>query len=235
MIRKLNTGGDANAASIDPILPIDMTSVVTSAVKPVVASAAAVAAIAYIGIGSNMQNPIQQIKRAYAEINEIEGTTLTKASSFYVTSPIGFLAQSDFINAVIAISTSLTPQQLLKALLDIEAKHHRLRINRNGPRTLDLDILLFDQQQLSSPALTLPHPRAHLRAFVLHPLFEIAPHLLIPGQSAIRSLLESVADQQIRRLLDEENVADEIAEMDGVSLKNGQTRSNNTPIVNHEI
>jgi 2-amino-4-hydroxy-6-hydroxymethyldihydropteridine diphosphokinase len=156
----------------------------------------------YIGLGSNMHDPIQQIQLAYQEIDDINSTSLIKVSSFYATAPVGYVEQQDFINAAIEVSTTLSPQELMQALLEIEARHERVREIKNGPRTLDLDILLFNEWRLDEPAIAIPHPRAHKRAFVLYPLHEIAPDLYIPGEGFVKDLLLGVSDQAIRQLQD---------------------------------
>ncbi len=156
----------------------------------------------YIGLGSNMHDPIQQIQQAYQEIDDINNTSLIKVSSFYATAPVGYVEQQEFINAVIEISTTLSPQELMQALLEIEARHNRVREIKNGPRTLDLDILLFNEWRIDEPNLATPHPRAHKRAFVLHPLLEIAPDSYIPGVGFVKDFIDSVSDQVIRKLQD---------------------------------
>jgi 2-amino-4-hydroxy-6-hydroxymethyldihydropteridine diphosphokinase len=161
---------------------------------------------AFIGVGSNLSDPILQVQRAIREIDEIAETTLVNVSSLYESAPIGFAGQNAFINAVVEVETALTPQQLMRALLDIEAWHHRVRAEKNGPRTLDLDILLFSDRQLDSEDVTLPHARAHERAFVLLPLLELAPDIFIPGRGLARQFLPAVQHQQIQRLYDPANV-----------------------------
>ena len=121
-------------------------------------------------------------------------------SSLYRTAPVGNTEQPEFINAVAALETTLAPESLLDALFDIEARFGRIRAEKNGPRTLDLDLLLYNNQQLNLPRLTLPHPRLHLRAFVLYPLAELAPDLQLPGRGSIAAWLPAVANQGISRL-----------------------------------
>jgi len=105
-----------------------------------------------------------------------------------------------FINAVCELETELPPRDLMQALLDIERAHGRVRDRPGGPRTLDLDLLWYDGQVLQEPALTLPHPRLHERAFVLYPLYELAPGLEIPGQGRVEDLLPACASQVVERL-----------------------------------
>ena len=115
--------------------------------------------LAYIGLGSNMAEPAAQVRRARDELMRLPSSHLLAFSSLYRTAPVGRLDQPDFINAVALIETGLTPHELLKALLEIEHRHGRVREHRNGPRTLDLDILMYDDLQCSERHLTLPHPR----------------------------------------------------------------------------
>ncbi len=131
----------------------------------------------YIGLGSNLENPQQQILSAIEQLRAIKNTIIKKCSSLYHTKAIGNESQPDFVNAVIEIETTLSPHELLQQLLIIEQQHGRKRIEKWGPRTLDLDILLFDSIVLTTDELTIPHPRMLERAFVLVPLFEIAPEL----------------------------------------------------------
>lgn len=146
---------------------------------------------AYIGLGSNLDHPAQQIERALAALRELTQTQLVAVSPLYRSSPWGDPDQDDFVNAVAAIDTQLTPHALLRALLAIEQRQGRDRSSgrRNGPRTLDLDLLCFDALVLDEPGLQLPHPRLGERAFVLLPLCDLAPELMIPGQGVVRSLL----------------------------------------------
>jgi 2-amino-4-hydroxy-6-hydroxymethyldihydropteridine diphosphokinase len=155
--------------------------------------------LAYIGLGSNMADPMAQVRQARDELVRLPSSRLLAFSSLYRTAPIGRLDQPDFINAVALIETGLTAHELLKALLEIEHLHGRARGHRNGPRTLDLDILLFDDLQCSDHQLTLPHPRMHQRAFVLHPLFEIAPDCRIAGYGDAAELLRACTGQQLER------------------------------------
>ena len=130
----------------------------------------------------------------------LPGTKLLQCSSLYRTAPVGMTAQPDFINAVCALETSLSATELMQALLGIERAHGRVRDVPGGPRTLDLDLLLYGALAQQTPELTLPHPRLHERAFVLYPLQEIAPGLVIPGRGCIEELLPGVAGQEIEKL-----------------------------------
>ena len=158
--------------------------------------------IAYIGLGSNLEDPQSQLRRAFADIDKLPDTRVDARSSLYRSAPIGLLDQPDFVNAVAKIATKLTPQALLQALLHIEHQHGRERTVRNAPRTLDLDVLLYDELQLHEHGLTIPHPQMHRRAFVLQPLLEIAPDIGIPGVGQARQALQACQDQVLERIAD---------------------------------
>lgn len=132
--------------------------------------------ISYIALGSNLEDPIAHLNEALLEIKALPNTKITQASKFYRTKPIG-PEQPDIINAVIKVETGLAPYDLLHTLQKIELEHGRERIIRFGARTLDLDILLFDDVRMDDVELTIPHPRMQGRNFVLIPLKEIAPDL----------------------------------------------------------
>ena len=157
---------------------------------------------AFIGLGSNREDPCRQLQRAFAAIEKLPGTRLLAQSSLYSSAPLGYTDQSDFVNAVAKIETTLTPGVLLQELLLIEHHHGRERTFRNAPRTLDLDILLYDEVQLHEEGLTVPHPQMHLRAFVLKPLLEIAPDVIIPAIGSATRAMESCLDQSLERLVD---------------------------------
>jgi 2-amino-4-hydroxy-6-hydroxymethyldihydropteridine diphosphokinase len=157
---------------------------------------------AFIGLGSNLEDPRSQLQRAFAELGELPGTCLVAQSSLYRSAPVGYPDQPDFVNAVAKVATSLTPQALLQALLQIEQQHGRERAFRNSPRTLDLDVLLYDDLQLHERGLTIPHPQMHLRAFVLQPLLEIAPDCDIPAVGRAQRALQGCMGQQLERLAD---------------------------------
>lgn len=154
----------------------------------------------FIALGANMAQPAKQVRRAIALLCLLPHTRLVKTSSFYSTTPVGYLEQADFINAVVEISTVLSARELLESLLAIESALGRERQFPNGPRTIDLDILLHGDSRVDQSELTVPHPRMHERAFVLVPLTEIAPDVIIPGHGLARDLLPSVADQSLKRL-----------------------------------
>ncbi len=156
--------------------------------------------IAYVALGANLGDPAATIRAAFGALANLPESRVVHCSSLYRTAPIGNTEQPEFINAVAALETTLAPEALLDALFDIEARFGRIRAEKNGPRTLDLDLLLYNNQQLNLPRLTLPHPRLHLRAFVLYPLAELAPDLQLPGRGSIAAWLPAVANQGISRL-----------------------------------
>ena len=155
---------------------------------------------AYVALGANLGNPRATVLAAFAALANLPESRVARCSSLYRTAPVGILSQPDFVNAVALLETTLAPEALLDALLDIEARFGRIRRERNGPRTLDLDLLLYDDIELDLPRLTLPHPRLHLRAFVLLPLAEVAPDLAIPRRGSVAAWLPAVANQGIVRL-----------------------------------
>ena len=156
--------------------------------------------IAFIGLGSNLDDPRAQVLRALQALGTLPHTRLLARSSLYRSAPVGYLEQPDFINAVAQLETELSPHALLDALLALELKCGRTRDFLNAPRTLDLDVLLYDELRHHEHGLTIPHPQMHLRAFVLHPLLEIAPDCVIPGIGAAADALRQCMDQQLERL-----------------------------------
>lgn len=156
--------------------------------------------VAYIGLGANLDDPVAQVRRALAELASLPHSRRLAASGLYRSKPVGYAAQPDFVNAVAAVATQLPPRVLLQHLLAIETRHGRTRGFRNAPRTLDLDLLLYDGLVMHEPGLTLPHPRMLERAFVLLPLAEIAPDCVIPGQGHIRHHLAPLDGADLHRL-----------------------------------
>ena len=156
--------------------------------------------IAYIALGANLGDPATTVLAAFAALANLPESRVLHCSSLYRTAPVGLADQPEFINAVAKLETTLAPEALLDALHEIEQRFGRVRAERNGPRTLDLDLLLYDDQFIDLPRLTLPHPRLHLRAFVLQPLAEIAPDLAIPGRGTVAAWLPAVANQGIVKL-----------------------------------
>lgn len=150
--------------------------------------------IVYLSLGSNLNNPIEQVKMAIEEIQNTEDIQVLNCSSLYQTPPIG-PAQPDFINAVIQIATPLSPEALLRKTQAIEASHHRVREIHWGPRTLDIDLILFDEETIETENLTIPHRFMHERAFVLVPLLEIEPMLKTPQHGALKTILEGLHDR----------------------------------------
>jgi 2-amino-4-hydroxy-6-hydroxymethyldihydropteridine diphosphokinase len=157
---------------------------------------------AYIGIGSNLEGPEDQVRRAFRELARIPESRLAARSSLYRTAPVGPREQPDYVNAAVRLDTRLTAATLLAELHAIERRHGRVRDgSRWGPRTLDLDLLLFGGAVIDEPGLRVPHPEAANRAFVLVPLAEIAPaDLLIPGRGALGDLLRGCAGEDIRAI-----------------------------------
>lgn len=156
--------------------------------------------LAFVALGANLADPIAQVRAAREALGELPQSTVTGLSSLYRTEPVGIRGQPDFINAVAALHTGLAAGQLLEALFALERRFGRLREFPNAPRTLDLDLLLYDQLVVDSPRLSLPHPRMHLRAFVLAPLVEIAADCRIPGRGLAAAWLTAVSRQRIERL-----------------------------------
>ena len=152
--------------------------------------------LAYVGIGSNLADPRAQVLEAFGALDRLPHTRVVKKSSLYRTMPLGHAAQPDFVNAVAQLETGLPAERLLAELQEIEARHGRRRSFPNAPRTLDLDVLLYGDAVLSLPALTIPHPRMHERAFVLKPLIEISPGL----EERFKDALEACAGQRIERI-----------------------------------
>lgn len=156
--------------------------------------------LAYIGLGSNLENPLQQIKTAIDDLQSLVDINIVSVSSLYQSPPMGPTDQPDYINAVLALETSLNPHQLLDALQSVEQLHGRVRKRHWGERTLDLDILLYGDLILDDERLTIPHPGMHERAFVLYPLAEIAENIEIPGLGALQKILPSCPQGDLRQV-----------------------------------
>ncbi|MCE8017495.1 2-amino-4-hydroxy-6-hydroxymethyldihydropteridine diphosphokinase [Halomonas sp. MCCC 1A17488] len=147
----------------------------------------------YVGLGSNLDDPIDQVRRALDELDSLPLTRRVAASRLYASRPVGPQDQPDFVNAVAHLHTRLSPLALLDQLQALEQRHRRIRERRWGPRTLDLDLLLYGDETLALPRLQVPHREMTSRAFVLLPLLELAPHLQLPDGHRIAALAETLA------------------------------------------
>lgn len=156
---------------------------------------------AWVGIGANLGDARAALKSAHDALCRLPHTTVSAQSSLYRSAPIDATGP-DYLNTVVLLHTRLSPQALLAGLQGIEQAHGRERPYHHAPRTLDLDLLVHGEHRVHTDALTLPHPRLHERAFVLLPLAEIAPGLVIPGRGEVSSLLPAVAGQRIDRLVE---------------------------------
>ncbi|MGN1280713.1 MAG: 2-amino-4-hydroxy-6-hydroxymethyldihydropteridine diphosphokinase [Succinivibrio sp.] len=132
-----------------------------------------------LSLGSNIGDSIQILKDAIADISATDGITDVQVSPFYVTKPVGYLDQDDFTNIAASITTAIPPLKLLQIMQELELKYKRVRLFKNGPRTLDIDLIAYDREIMDSTRLSLPHPRMHERAFVLAPLNDIVPDFII--------------------------------------------------------
>jgi len=155
---------------------------------------------AYIGLGGNLEDPIAQVTGAFQLLGTIPDTQLISKSSLYRSAPFGPVEQPDFVNAVAKIHTSLAAPALLEQLQQIEASQGRIREMHWGPRVLDLDLLLFGDEKIDEPKLTVPHPGIAERNFVLLPLREIAPELLIPGLGCVADIAVNESEPRISRI-----------------------------------
>ena len=155
---------------------------------------------AFVGLGSNLNSPRAQIENAFELLGAIAGTQLIDRSSLYRSSPYGSVVQADFVNAVAHLSTDLDAPSLLRRMQDIEISQGRVRGVHWGPRTLDLDLLVFGDQEIDEQDLTVPHPGIAERNFVLLPLREIAPELDIPGLGCVSDIPVDESEPQISRI-----------------------------------
>jgi 2-amino-4-hydroxy-6-hydroxymethyldihydropteridine diphosphokinase len=146
---------------------------------------------AYVGLGSNLGDREATIRAAVDELDAVDGVAVVAVSSLVDTEPVGYTEQPRFLNGVAALDTTLPARSLLEALLAVEARFGRDRaaVPAGGPRTLDLDLLLYGEAEIDEPGLRVPHPRLHERAFALEPLAELAPDLDLPGKGPILTLL----------------------------------------------
>ena len=153
----------------------------------------------YIGIGSNLDSPKEQVAKAIDELRALPNCVITGVSSLYLSAPVGPSDQPDFINAVAAMLTRISAHELLSALQDIEVAHNRDRSGRRwGPRTLDLDLLVYSTQVIADNILSVPHPRIRERNFVLLPLCELAPHLIVPGSGSVTEMARAISSSNVR-------------------------------------
>lgn len=157
----------------------------------------------YLGLGSNQSDPINQIKNATELIEKIETSKIIKKSSLYESLPVGYLDQPNFINQVISLQTSLSPAELFERFQQIEFQLKRVKKIVNGPRTIDIDILLFNQEIILTNDLTIPHPRMLDRAFVMIPLLEIEPNILVPKISNLKEILGKLDKKTLTKIDDQ--------------------------------
>lgn len=156
-------------------------------------------AIAYIALGSNLHTPLEQLKRALNVLAQLPQTQLMAVSSFYRSKPLGPQDQPDYLNAAVEISTALSPLALLDELQRIENEQGRVRLRRWGERTLDLDILLYGDEIIQTERLTVPHYDMHNREFVIVPLAEIAPNLILPNGQKLAELADRFTVHQMEK------------------------------------
>lgn len=154
--------------------------------------------LAYVGLGANLGDAAGTLRRAAAELAATPGISGLRLSHLYGTAPVDS-SGPDYVNAVVGLHTTLPPLDLLAVMQAIEQRHGRERPYRNAPRTLDLDLLLYGDLAIGLPGLTVPHPRMHMRAFVLRPLMDVAPDLAL-AQGGVTALLARCAGQDVRRL-----------------------------------
>lgn len=159
----------------------------------------------FVGLGSNLDEPRRQIERALFALGALEHTRLLAQSSLYRSAPLGPQDQPFFLNAVAELETLLAPEALLDHLQSIEAAQGRVRTRHWGPRTLDLDLLLYGSERIATPRLHVPHRGLPERAFVLYPLAELAPELEIPGVGSVAALVARVGGEGIERLNEQDD------------------------------
>ncbi|MFL6029770.1 MAG: 2-amino-4-hydroxy-6-hydroxymethyldihydropteridine diphosphokinase [Gaiellaceae bacterium] len=146
---------------------------------------------AFVGLGSNLGDREGTLRAAVGRLRGLAGTEVLAVSKFRDTEPVGYVDQPRFLNGAVALETDLSPQELLAALLALERTFGRNRagVRPQGPRTLDLDLLLYGDDEIAEPGLEVPHPRLHERGFVLEPLAELDPALEVPGKGTVQALL----------------------------------------------
>jgi len=155
---------------------------------------------AFIGLGANLGDPREQVRRAVAALGALPRTRLLASSSLYRSAPVGVGLQPDYVNAVAKVETALSARELLEELLTAEARAGRERPAPGAARTLDLDLLLYGDAVIDEPGLVVPHPRMHERAFVLLPLAEIAADISIARKGSVKTLLAACRGQSIERI-----------------------------------
>ncbi len=156
---------------------------------------------AFVGLGSNLDDPAGQVRRAFDALAHLPRTRCLRRSALYRSLPLGRQDQPHYVNAVAELATRLDPHCLLASLLDIERRHGRVRSGeRWGPRVLDLDLLLYGDRVMAGPDLILPHPGLSQREFVLYPLYEIAPRLEIPGLGPVAALRARCPERGLHRM-----------------------------------
>jgi 2-amino-4-hydroxy-6-hydroxymethyldihydropteridine diphosphokinase len=155
---------------------------------------------AYVGLGSNLDDPVEQVRTAIAELDTLALTRLAGHSSLYRSAPVGPPGQPAYVNSVARLETGLAPEALLEELQRLERAHGRVRAERWGPRTLDLDLLLYGRSCIDTPTLKVPHPELAHRPFVLVPLAEIDAALEVPGLGPLAVLLERCGRDGLERL-----------------------------------
>lgn len=158
--------------------------------------------IAYIGIGSNLDDPVKQVKEALEELDTIPDSILISKSGLYASKPMGPADQPEYVNAVAALDTLLSPEELLQALQKIEQRLGREPGGEKwGPRVIDLDLLLYGKKKISTDTLTVPHPGMHERDFVIIPLAEIAGNMSIPGKGQLSTLIAACENHSVKKLI----------------------------------
>jgi len=160
--------------------------------------------VCYIGLGSNLEQPRQQIVDAISALASLESSALTGVSSLYRSHPLGPQDQPNYINAVVELKTSLSALALLSQLQAIESEHERVRVQHWGPRTLDLDLLLYGEEEISHERLQVPHPELANRNFVLIPLYEIVADMTIPGAGKLKDLVVKMDRSGLQKLQPDE-------------------------------
>lgn len=168
--------------------------------QPRASSSMANEVVAAIGIGSNLNDPVAQVRAALAALAAVPAAELLAASSLYRNPPMGPQDQPDYVNAAALLRTTLPPLQLLQQLQAIEQRQGKRFQQHWGPRIIDLDLLLYEQQCIHEPQLVVPHPGMHERAFVLYPLAEIAPDLIVPGRGRIQDLAAAYSAATLVRI-----------------------------------